>query len=52
MVGGLGETAGWSYAEFDITEGLHTCTWMFVEFLGGSETDSARIDNLRIYSPD
>lgn len=52
MVGMLGATSDWSYAEYDITEGPHTCSWMFYNFMGGSEDDIGRIDNVRIYSPD
>lgn len=52
MVGQLGSASGWTYAEYDITEGPHACRWLFYNFLGGSEEDIARLDNVRIFSPD
>ena len=50
MVGMLGPTAGWTYAEYDLAEGSQSCGWLFYNFSGGSVT--ARIDNVRIFSPE
>ncbi len=52
LVGSLGPNTNWTYAEYDIIEGDHTCRWLFYQFLGGSVDDVARLDNVRIYSPD
>lgn len=51
-VGMLGATAGWTWAEFDLTEGPHTCTWLFYSMFGGSVTDTARLDGVRVAAGD
>jgi len=51
MVGTLGQTADWTNAQYDITEGAHTFRWVFYIFMGGSLEDKAWLDNLRIFSP-
>ncbi|MCF7958614.1 MAG: hypothetical protein K9M57_09230 [Phycisphaerae bacterium] len=50
VVGPLGPATDWSYAQFEITEGEHTCNWTYFNYFGSAE-DDARLDNLRIFGP-